>query len=193
MRTIFTRECFIGGYKLLKKENDVEVYIKLDNELVIMGFRSKKQVKPAFNYRYRSISERDEKVNNFIANMQTREAEKKAKRAARKTFKHDFKIGDIFCSSWGYDQTNVDFMQVVAITNKTVTIKEIAEKSVNKEGYSCMSDFRMPVKDSFVDGCITPKDKTITLVINEYGSFSADSVRYFSKWDGKEKYNSWYA
>lgn len=36
------------------------------------------------------------------------------------------KINDVFCSSWGYEQTNVNFYQVVGIKGaKTVLLKEI--------------------------------------------------------------------
>ena len=37
-------------------------------------------------------------------------------------------VGDIFYSSWGYDQTNVDFYQVVKTTPKTIALKKIDKK-----------------------------------------------------------------
>ena len=38
------------------------------------------------------------------------------------------KQGDIFVSSWGYDQTNVDFYEVVKVAAKTVTLIPIERK-----------------------------------------------------------------
>lgn len=44
------------------------------------------------------------------------------------------KVGDIFASSWGYDQTNVDFYQVVKTTAKTLTLRQIEQKVVSGQG-----------------------------------------------------------
>lgn len=38
------------------------------------------------------------------------------------------KQGDIFVRSWGYDQTNVDFYEVVKVAAKTVTLIPIERK-----------------------------------------------------------------
>ncbi|EIE8009597.1 hypothetical protein LDW55_003780, partial [Escherichia coli] len=35
-------------------------------------------------------------------------------------------VGDVFVSSWGYEQTNVNFYQVISVHGKkTVTVQEI--------------------------------------------------------------------
>jgi hypothetical protein len=39
-------------------------------------------------------------------------------------------IGDIFYSSWGYDQTNVDFYKVVSKTAKKVIVREVKSERV---------------------------------------------------------------
>jgi hypothetical protein len=36
------------------------------------------------------------------------------------------KVGDLFYSSWGYDQTNIDFYQVTAVTGKSIWLTPIA-------------------------------------------------------------------
>lgn len=38
------------------------------------------------------------------------------------------KVGDIFVSSWGYDQTNIDYYKVVNVKNKTAILAEIGQK-----------------------------------------------------------------
>ncbi len=55
------------------------------------------------------------------------------------------KVGDFFHTSWGYDQTNVEMYQVVAIskTGKTCTIKQIGMKT-KKDSESYMSDSVQP-------------------------------------------------
>lgn len=39
--------------------------------------------------------------------------------------------GDVFISSWGHDQTNIDFYEVVAVTPKTVRLRAIASRIVD--------------------------------------------------------------
>lgn len=56
--------------------------------------------------------------------------------------------GDILSCSWGYDQTRVDFYQVVKVTAKTVTVREIAKRYVTR-GYGGEATV-MPVVDAFV-------------------------------------------
>ncbi|EEW8141382.1 hypothetical protein FSF79_025435 [Escherichia coli] len=35
-------------------------------------------------------------------------------------------VGDVFVSSWGYEQTNVNFYQVISVHGKkTVTVQEV--------------------------------------------------------------------
>ena len=42
-------------------------------------------------------------------------------------FVHTLTAGDILYSSYGYDQTNIDFYQVIATTKKTVTFRELKQ------------------------------------------------------------------
>jgi hypothetical protein len=65
------------------------------------------------------------------------------------TANHDIVVGDIFEYSWGYDQTNVDYFEVVGVTPKTVKIRKIGAASVpDSEGF--MSDKCVPVPGKFV-------------------------------------------
>lgn len=41
-------------------------------------------------------------------------------------FVHSAKVGDIYRTSWGYDQTNVEFFKVVEIRGKFAILREIA-------------------------------------------------------------------
>lgn len=45
------------------------------------------------------------------------------------------KEGSIFYSSWGYDQTNIDFYQVVKATAKTVWLRKLNAKVEEKRLY----------------------------------------------------------
>ena len=46
------------------------------------------------------------------------------------------RVGDIFCASWGYEQTNVNFYEVVALKGKkTAVVREIAGECVGGFSY----------------------------------------------------------
>lgn len=59
---------------------------------------------------------------------------------AEKVNKYGVKIGDLFQSSWGYDQTNVDFFQVIALVGETsVRVREVCPRMIDEQGISGMS------------------------------------------------------
>ena len=86
------------------------------------------------------------RVNSFFA----AENEKKEKtEKARKEMSNPYKVGQVFYESWGYDQTNIDFYQVVSLKNKSVVLKKIAQKvREGSEGFMC--EYVMPHEDKFI-------------------------------------------
>lgn len=66
----------------------------------------------------------------------------------------DIQIGQIFYESWGYDQTNVDFLQVIEVspTKKTVICQMIGQKRTDSysvapnPNYKYGSKFRLHIK-----------------------------------------------
>jgi hypothetical protein len=137
-------------------------------------------------------------------------AERKQRNAeARRLFTMPYKVGDILHHSWGHEQTNCDFYQVVGVKGKTVVLKKIGSKTVpGSEGF--MSDSRMPVKDDFItsgyhalskdDKKLTPEhptiEKRVSVLMEPTGT-----LRYYiptpygwcDLWDGKSEYSSHYA
>ena len=62
------------------------------------------------------------------------------------------KVGDLFYSSWGYDQTNIEFFKVVGLTKsgKSAKVRQIGSKTKEgSEGF--MSDSAFPDPDFEVD------------------------------------------
>ena len=61
-----------------------------------------------------------------------------------------FKIGDILDYEWGYDQTNVEFFQVVGITasGKSVKIRKIKQTCI---GANDMTGTCIALKDQFIE------------------------------------------
>lgn len=138
-----------------------------------------------------------------------KEQQKQVKLEARKRFLNPFKVGDIVHHSWGYDQTNCDFYQVVEVLKVSVILRKIGSKTVpGSEGSMC--DSQMPDKDAFVEkghhaltkygDNITPENSTILKRVSFYVKEDG-SLRYFipvsygwcDLWEGKSEPRSWYA
>lgn len=67
-------------------------------------------------------------------------------------------LGDVFYSSWGYDQTNINFYQVVSIHGrKTVTVREIRSNVVSCE--SSLSGKVKPILNDFISEPLTRRIK----------------------------------
>ena len=60
---------------------------------------------------------------------------------AEKANKFGVKVGDLFRTSWGYEQTNNDFFQVVELVGSmSVRVREVCPPVVNREAVSGMSE-----------------------------------------------------
>lgn len=55
--------------------------------------------------------------------------------------------GTIFVSSWGYDQTNVDFYRVVRSTAASVWLQKVGQRVVEQTGY--MSETVVPTDHAY--------------------------------------------
>ena len=60
--------------------------------------------------------------------------------------KNTVKVGDLFYSSWGYEQTNISFYQVTGVGKATVKVREIDGKVVTT---GMMEGESSPVKNGF--------------------------------------------
>lgn len=91
-----------------------------------MGF-TRKAIHPAFNYYFKSAEKREAHVKQWVERLVKREDDKVVARMAKKAMSHTLKPGDVLYSSYGYDQTNINFYQVVELKSKTmVYLREIA-------------------------------------------------------------------
>lgn len=62
---------------------------------------------------------------------------------------HNIKKGDIFYHSWGWEQTNIDYYQVIKTTKKTITLKRI--KGIVEEYNSNDTGTVTALKDNFAN------------------------------------------
>lgn len=93
--------------------------------------------------------------------------------------------GQILFSSWGYDQTNVDFYQVIEVKNGFAIVQKMESIPQDQGG---MTGRMMP-------GVLIPGAPKIRRKIKNYGKdvIRIESYASAAAWDGKPKYYSSYA
>ena len=98
-------------------------------------------------YNYKTPEERDKRVSQLITNITAHNQRKQKAKEERINFVNPAKNGDILVASWGYDQTNIDFYQVVNVTGKFIQIKPISE---TREYDQAMAGHCKPCPGSFI-------------------------------------------
>jgi hypothetical protein len=131
--------------------------------------------KPLWHYTFKDEIKRQSYIKDTIDSRKRVLENKKVRMDERRNFKHTLKVDDILYDSWGYDQTNVSWFQVVDVGEKSVKIREIAGKSVS-------SDHVVPAIGHFTGPAKTKLVGQGNSVRVETGSAS--------QWDGKPKYET---
>lgn len=141
--------------------------------------------RPYANYLFRTVDAREAWIAAEKVKADAHEVRLAERKAARAAVVNPYQVGDILNGSWGYDQTNREFWQVVAVTAKTVVLRELAQASVpGTQGF--MSESVEPRPNRFLDK--PPRRARI-----QPGGGVVVGFAYLSKWDGRPKYASWYA
>ena len=154
-----------------------------------------KAKKPYANYIFGTIERREEYIREQLDIAKGRQIMKEQQKAIRKgtpEMLEKIKPGTIFLWSWGYDQTNLDFYQVVSRDGQMVNIREIAQETVKGSTYSHgMADMRTAIKDAFLkDAPIIRKRLQFTNDGRAY--LTMDSFGWCEEWNGEPHYCSWY-
>lgn len=132
-------------------------------------------------YYYRSEERREEVVAEFVKNAESR-IKYKAERAEEKKKVIEVEVGDIVNTSWGYEQTNVDFYQVVEMVGKvSVKLRKVSQRVVRETSW-CSSDVT-PVKDSFLgDEFVARRCYYGVKIGREYGKKIKEGETCHSSW-----------
>lgn len=117
-----------GAIKVQAKNSPAFVYIfESAGQPCARAFPSEKAVNPVWKYRFRSLAEREKYVREFFAGQAARAARKAEAAAKKAAYVHDYKPGDVLKGVWGYDQTNVDYFEVVAVIGKMLDIRPLQQ------------------------------------------------------------------
>ena len=188
------------GVKVLRTEGAVS------KKPAVMIFRPKGS-KPEVNFSFRTVEAREAYVARYLSSYAASEEAKASYRAERKAVASNaskVSVGTIFCHSWGWEQTNVDYYEVVKVSasGAQVEVKPIACAEVpGSQGQ--MSAKVKPVPGAFVTKTYRMQDahgnyKTSLRKRVQYTDRGDAYLSFEYGWCGVVKpeashYSSWYA
>jgi len=186
-----------GAIKVIPKNMDVEIGLydyQTKNGKNYFGFiaYSGKRGKHDLYEAHTSATRRDERIKEYFANIE-KSKQWKSDRAEKRILKSNpLKVGDILYTSWGYDQTNVDFFQVLEVKDCFCHIKQIHGEYVEgTEGRDC--SHVTAVKNSFIERKEIQRKKILTSDGGKSIYLKINESATAWLWDGRPKYSSWYA
>ena len=175
----------------------LEITSNLDNKPVAVLYKPTPKAKfskekQIFGFRFLNEDRRLEYINedylNRVKNQEAKEKYKSDKKIKNKSDLLNVKVGDIFKDSWGYEQTNVDYFQVVAKPSSSLIVVKKINYELIDETVSNMSAYVKPLINSFKN------DEELKFKLNG-ASFKSSSFSWANKVENIEKekaYTSWY-
>jgi hypothetical protein len=146
------REIPANSQKLASKHSSAVAYLYVNRsgQLCALGYAGK-STKHSFRNSFANSAQRLKYVGKWLQEEDGIEADKairKAEKKAESAKPHTLNVGDVLRSSWGYDQTNIDYYQVTAlIGSRMVEIRKIGAMSeiTGRDQGNCV-----PEKNTFV-------------------------------------------
>jgi hypothetical protein len=147
--------------------------------------------KPDWHYTFKTEERRASYIAEYLAGRKSR-AEYKATIKEQRSAPHSLTVGAILHTSWGYDQTNVEFFEVTRIVGPhTVELRELAQER-SESGFMCGRC--KPIPGNYLSPRYEGDDRGVPIVrrARADGSVKIDDVR--NAWVGVgEHYWSSYA
>lgn len=162
-----------GALKVCDKLSDAVAYLYVSGghpaAVVFHGRASK----PDWPQRFSTEAVREKWVRGFFESRRARAAAK----AADKAKPHGLQVGHVLVSSWGYEQTNVNFYQVTRVTgSRMVEVRAI--RSVDAGATGSMSGYVVPAIDDFTG---EPMRKNA----DKWGGVKISDCQRGSLWNGR--------
>jgi hypothetical protein len=150
MRKMYLRDFLQEEPPMVPEGTDLQIWTweekvadKTQHYLIVFRGRSDK---PLAHHWFANDQKRMDFMEKIVKANRDALASKKQDQQKRKEFQTSIQVGDIYYTSWGYDQTNVSFYQVVAVKGKMIEARLIGKKIVGSEAGS---DYVVPVKGDF--------------------------------------------
>lgn len=137
-----------------RRENlGIEVYAS-DSGKSMIAFAGR-ATNPAFHYSFASQISAQNRLAAWLKQQEDRAAAKAATKAAAKEIPITLVVGDVLVCSWGYEQTNVDYFQVIKMVGKaSVEVRPIASETADDEAIG-MTGYCVPAVNRFTGEPVT--------------------------------------
>lgn len=128
-------------------------YYVSESQLVFSCWSKNKNAKKArYNYSFKTKEALKKSVKYYMdEELKRAEADKKykdEKKQKAEIFKNELEVGSILYTCWGYEQTNVEFFQVVSLKGAKVSLRELRKHS---EAKGFMSEEVAPQPNVFLN------------------------------------------
>lgn len=172
-----SREFFIpaAAVKVADKRSDAVAYIYESNGPCAAIFYGK-QAKPVARFRYQTEASRAASVAAHFERRQQVAAYKAERRAAANK-PRAVEVGAAYYTSWGYEQTNINFYEVVQLVGKaSALVRPVATLDASDPGQPFMTGKGIPDLGNYTGEA--------RLVRVNGDSFKV-ADHYASRWDGR--------
>jgi hypothetical protein len=156
----------------------------------VLGYIGK-QSKAVVNYSFGTIAQAEKYIADWFTSLDTTAAMKQEIHEMRKQA-HNLQIGTVVYNSWGWEQTNIDFYQVVKVSALYVWLRPIARQlseNLDIGGTSAMSGYVTPCPDQFLANGEMTQHRVKMLASGPFITFQYGSGCVYK---GKAVYCSWY-
>lgn len=190
MASKLSRELFIPTNPLAILEfPEVNAVVYQTGPVSAKAFAGKK-AKPVWFYRFPNEKQLAAHIESWVAGLRV-EAAQKAKHAAEKAKPNELKVGDILCDSWGWEQTNIDWWEVVEVKGQFVTVRAIASKKEYDSYGHGMSGDCTPCPGEYIR--LGYCESTLKRKVIYGNAIKTNGHGWCKKWDGTPRSWSSYA
>lgn len=155
-----------GSLVFTAKDGSV-FYVSLEM-LVCKAYRAKAK-KPFMNYRYRTVERLKmavaENINSCNKRFESKLQQKEQQKERLAKFRDELEVGTILYTCWGYEQTNVEFYQVVSKKGAFCEVREIAKRSHDT---AYMQSEVSPKPNEFIGEAVRKKIQDGYIMINSH-------------------------
>lgn len=153
---------------------DAAVYVYDENHnrpiFGALAFHGKAN-KPDWHYTFKTEERRAQYIADYLKGRKERAERMATRRQARKDWVCPYKVGDIFRTSWGYDQTNIEYFELIEIRGKVGILREIAQM---REETGFMQGKCVPIPGKYIG-------EPTRHIASEYGFKMSNWGRYARK------------
>jgi hypothetical protein len=189
-----TREFYYPADAVVEKLDSpvAEIHRYGTDERPCVAMFGGKRSKPDNHFIYRSLEAREAAIEKYLEGLRSSEAYRAERRSTAKGG-HTLVVGDVLYASWGYDQTNVDFYEVVEVPSKCfVILQHIQNRHAFGSETGGPSERVMPAIGSPAhgwwdeNGCSKQGPApTIRRKASRDNYVTIDDSRHAGKWDGQ--------